>query len=211
MSPDDPAREAHSGPQWHLDADRARTLLDVLDGQLRARGVAASVYVVGGVAVALSVRQDRFPSLDLDAIASDQAVFEEADAIAAERGLPPRWLNDAAQPWLPPRPPAALQPRVEPGLDVHIAPPEHLLAMKIVAFRDRDVDDIVDLVRALDLETASAEQLATLVTAVYETPERLALAIGGPDEDAYQELLFSCEQITRLLAVRHRRTGTEAI
>lgn len=207
MPSDDPARGVRSGAQWHLDAARARELLDVLDVRLRARGVAASVYVVGGVAVALSVRQDRSPSLDLDAIASDRAVFDEADAIAAERGLPPHWLNDAAQPWLPPRPPDALQPRVGPGLDVHIAPTEHLLAMKIVAFRDRDVDDIVDLVRALDLEAASAEQLATLVAGVYETSERLALAIGGPDEDADQELRFTCERTSRLLAVRRRSVG----
>lgn len=136
------------------------------------------------MAVALSVRQDRSPSLDLDAIASDQAVFDEANTIAAERGLPPHWLNDAAQPWLPPRPPEALRPRTGPGLDVHIAPPEHLLAMKIIAFRDRDVDDIVDLASALNLTTASAEQLADLVAGVYGTPERLALALGGPDKDA---------------------------
>ena len=209
MSPDEQPDPVSSGSQWHLDAARARELLGVLDTRLRARGVAASVYVVGGVSVALSVRQDRDPSLDLDAIASDQAVFDEADAIAAEQGLPPHWLNDAAQPRLPPRPPEALRPRERPGLDVHVAPPEHLLAMKIVAFRDRDVDDIVDLVKALDLTTATPEQLATLVAGAYETPERLALAIGGPDEDAPRELLVRCQQLGRLLAEHRAHADTE--
>lgn len=82
--------------------------------------------------------------------------------------------------------------------------------MKIVAFRDRDVDDIVGLAQALDLEAASAEQLAALVAGVYETPERLALAVGGPDEDADQELRFTCERISRLLSVRRCSAGPGA-
>ena len=164
--------------------------------------MAASVYLVGGVAVALSVRPGRYPSLDLDAIVSDRAVVDEADAIATERGLPPGWLNSAAQPWLPPRPGAACRRRTEPGLDVHLAPLEHLFAMKVIAFRDRDVDDIVDLGRALDLAGASADRLAELVETVYETPDALALAVGGPDSDVTSELLIRCSRVSTLLDER---------
>jgi uncharacterized nucleotidyltransferase DUF6036 len=110
---------------WSLDVARVRELLALLDERLQRRGVAASVYVVGGVAVALQAQPRRL-TLDIDAMASDHAVFEEAEAMAAEDGLPPNWLNSAAQPWLPPRPRAARVERTTPGLDVHLAPPEHL-------------------------------------------------------------------------------------
>lgn len=184
---------------WSLDADRVRDLLTALDARLQGRGIAASVYVVGGVAVALQARPRRL-TLDVDAVASDQAVYEEAQAMAAEEGLPPNWLNGAAQPWLPPRPADTRHDRDTPGLDVHVAPPEHLLAMKIVAFRDRDLEDIEDLAAVLNLEDASAETLRDLVRAVYGNPELLATAIGGPDQDVDAELLLRCERITRQLS-----------
>lgn len=186
------------GPRWSLDAGRVRELLARLDERLQRRGVAASVYVVGGVAVALQARPRRL-SLDIDAVASDQAVFEEAEAMAAEEGLPPNWLNSAAQPWLPPRPPQARAERQTPGLDVHVAAPEHLLAMKIIAFRDRDVADIKDLAAVLHLDDVSAEDLRDLVADVYGSREQLATAIGGPDQDAEEELLLRCRRIVRLV------------
>lgn len=187
-----------AAPGWALDADRVRDLLVVLDARLQQRGIGASVYVVGGVAVALQAQPRRL-TLDVDAIASDQVVYEEAEAMAAEEGLPPNWLNGAAQPWVPPRPAQALRPRETPGLDVHVAPPEHLLAMKILAFRDRDIEDIEDLAAVLKLEDASTETLRDLVQAVYGDPEVLATSIGGPDQDAAAELLLRCGRIARLL------------
>lgn len=92
-------------------------LLVLLDQRLQRRGLAASVYVVGGFAVAQRAQPRRL-SLDVDAMASDQAVFEEAEAMAAQEGLPPNWVNSAAQPWLPPRPPETRTERPTPGLDV---------------------------------------------------------------------------------------------
>jgi hypothetical protein len=183
---------------WSLDAARVRELLVLLDQRLQRRGIAATVYVVGGVAVAMRARPRRL-SLDVDAMASDQAVFEEAAAMAAEEGLPPNWLNSAAQPWLPPRPPDTRAKRATPGLDVYVAPPEHLLAMKVIAFRDRDVADIKDLAAVLQLQDASPEGLRDVVTEVYGSPEALATAIGGPDEDASNELLRRCQRIARFL------------
>lgn len=184
-------------PSWSLDTAWVRELLATLDERLQRRGVAASVYVVGGVAVALQAQPRRL-TLDLDAIASNPAVLDEAEAMAAEEGLPPGWLNGAAQPWLPPRPPETRTERSAPGLDVHLAPPEHLLAMKIIAFRDRDVADIKDLARVLHLDDASPEDLRDLVAAVYATAGALTTAIGGPDDDA-DELLLRCERVARLL------------
>lgn len=127
------------------------------------------------------------------------AVFEEAKAMAAAEGLPPNWLNGPAQPWLPPRPLEMRTKRTTPGLDVHLAPPEHLLAMKIIAFRDRDVDDIKELAALLHLEGVSPEDLRDLVARVYGSPKVLATAIGGADHDAGDELLLRCQTIGRIL------------
>ncbi|GAB2571997.1 DUF6036 family nucleotidyltransferase [Microlunatus antarcticus] len=188
-------------PRWSLDAERVRELLILLDERLKRRGVAASVYVVGGVAVALRAQPRRL-TIDVDAMVSDQAVLEEAEAMALEEGLPPGWLNSAARPWLPPRPPEALAERSAPGLDVHVAPLDHLLAMKIIAFRDRDVEDIRALAVALQLDGVSAEELRALVADVYATPELLATAIGGSDREAGDELRLRCERVARFLQTR---------
>jgi hypothetical protein len=71
--------------------------------------------------------------------------------------------------------------------------------MKIVAFRDRDVDDIKDLAAVLHLEDVSPEDLRDLIAGVYGSPEALATAIGGPDHDAGGELLLLCQRVARLL------------
>lgn len=124
-----------------LGAEAMRALLGELDQRLRVRGMAASVYVVGGAAMALAYGQDDVTP-DIDALASHRAVAEEAKATADKHGLAEHWLNDAAGPWVPPRPKPAVRRPSGPGLTVHIAPPEHVLAMKLVALRRKDRADV---------------------------------------------------------------------
>lgn len=138
-------------------------LLSELGSRLSDRGVAATVYVVGGAAIALTLSAGR-RTADIDALVSDRVVIEEAQAMASEEGLPPNWLNSNAAPWVPP---AAIEVRKEPGLTVQTASPEHLLAMKIVAARARDQDDILQLASHLGLQDADAYTLARLLTDVY--------------------------------------------
>lgn len=109
-------------------------LLGLLDGRLRARGVAASVYVVGGAAIAVTVHDAR-RTLDVDALVSDRVVMEEARLLAEAEGIPPTWLNENAKPWVPLRPAEATTTPTRPGLTIHWAPADHLLAMKLVAMR----------------------------------------------------------------------------
>jgi len=52
-------------------------LLDELDVRLRRRGVAASIFVVGGAAIAAKTRRDRVTE-DVDAVTRGTAVLEEA-------------------------------------------------------------------------------------------------------------------------------------
>jgi hypothetical protein len=69
--------------------------------------------------------------------------MEEARGVAKELGLPDWWLNEQASAYVAPGgDPSA--PRVfdHPGLRVSAASPEHLLAMKVLAARRRDGDDM---------------------------------------------------------------------
>jgi hypothetical protein len=141
-------------------------LFAALGARLQARGVAAIVYVVGGAAIALrDVSSDR-RTADVDALmVPEEPVLEAAREVAAERGIRSTWLNSAARPYVPPLS-EALQPPGVPGLEVRIAPDEHLLAMKMVAARgERDMRDIIPLARRLGLSKAT--DLFELVMTVY--------------------------------------------
>lgn len=169
------------GP-FELDAEAMRALLGELDERLRQRGVAASVYAVGGAAMALAYGRDGVTPR-IDALASHRAVAEEARAMAGKHGLTEHWLNDAAGPWIPPRSKAARRRPTKPGLTVHIAPPEHVLAMKLVALRRKDRPDIRLLIEHLDMGDASAEDYADLLEGVYSGEGRLATALNIPGDN----------------------------
>lgn len=185
-------------PAELVEFDRARIneLLDLLDDRLRARGVAASVYLVGGAAIAMTL-PDRRVTADIDALASHRAVMEEAVAIAEAETLPPHWLNENAAGWIPPR--GQLPASDSPGLAVQVAPPRHLLAMKMVAFRTRDVDDMVALARLLDMAQASAEDFARLLADVYDGEDQLQQMLAVPYDDVEEEALRRGEAVVRVL------------
>ena len=165
-----------------LDAVAMRAPLAVGDERLRKRGVAASVYVVGGAAMTLAYGRDGVTP-DIDALASHRAVAEEAQAMAGVHGLTEHWLNDAAGPWIPQRPKAARRRPTVPGLTVHIAPPAHVLAMKLVALRREDRPDIRLLIEHLEMADASAEVYADLLECVYSGERVLATALNVPGDD----------------------------
>ena len=123
---------------------------------------------------------------DIDAIASHRAVLEEAHAIADRHGLSENWLNGGAEPWVPPRPESALRQPSSPGLTVHVAPADHVLAMKLVSLRRKDRPDIRLLIRRLDMAHAAPEDYADLLERIYSGEGRLATALGIPlgDEQA---------------------------
>lgn len=169
-----------------LDVDRLRALLAELDKRLTVRGISAGLYVVGGAAIALTI-SDRRLTLDVDALATDQVVYDEAAIIARQHGLPPTWLNPSAAPWIPPRPPQTLP--ATPGLHVEYAPREHLLAMKMAAMRERDYPDIAELARSLGLANADAATFERLLRDAYGDDDILEMALGvRRDEDLNEEV-----------------------
>ncbi|TYC19064.1 hypothetical protein, partial [Micromonospora sp. MP36] len=70
-------------------------------------------------------------------------VLDEARAVADELGLSPWWLNEQASVYVSGKDdPGRRRVFDHPGLRVMAASPEHIFAMKALAARARDVDDL---------------------------------------------------------------------
>jgi len=190
-----------------LDAEKMRELLAQLDERLKARGVKASVYVVGGAAMALEYgRAELTP--DIDAIVSHKAVFEESRILAAEHGLPEAWLNSNAQGWVPPRPDWAQRRPTQPGLTIYVAPAEHVLAMKLIAQRRKDRPDIRILVEHCGMVDTSAEEWADFLEEIYSGEDLLAqmLGVGSEPADVRREALAIGEWVHEFVADLRERS-----
>lgn len=147
-----------------LGAEDIRELLADLGSRLEGEGINAAVYVVGGSAIALTFAGRRLTH-DIDAIVQPRdEVMAIARQMASERGLAEDWLNSSAAAWIPAQDPTADVEHVG-GLAIRVAPAEHLLAMKLVAGRDRDLDDIRLLAEHLGVR--SPEQAADVALAAY--------------------------------------------
>jgi hypothetical protein len=142
-------------------------LLDELASRLAAAEVAARIYVVGGAAIALNW-DTRRSTHDIDAVLHPrETVRDVAAQMAVERHLPDDWLSDAVAAFVPPRD-TGRRPRMvarHGNVEVVTAPAEHLLAMKMAAFRQGDMEDLKVLIRHLRLN--SPEQVADLCERVY--------------------------------------------
>jgi predicted nucleotidyltransferase len=169
-----------------LDRARIRYLFTQLGERLQRRGVVGDIYVIGGAAMALAYDARR-ATRDIDAVVVPHGVvFEEAHALAAELGLPQWWLNEQASSYVAPGGDAAAPLNFDhPGLRVSTASPEHLLAMKALAARRRDVEDLRILIGVLDL--TATEQVIAICSRVFPDemlPDRARLAL----EDLFGEL-----------------------
>jgi hypothetical protein len=137
-----------------LDAEQIRALLVELGQRLDARGIEARLFLVGGAAMALAFSRRRV-TRDLDAVfVPKREIYEEAAALARERGLPVDWLNDSVKRLMPDReqPIEGTSSFAAPGIRVGVASPEYLFAMKAMAARqEADGDDLRYLARELKL------------------------------------------------------------
>jgi hypothetical protein len=171
------------------------SLLEALSARLRARGVAASLYIVGGAAIALRDVSPHRRTGDVDALmVPEEDVLEAAREVAAERAVRSTWLNSSVRPYVPPLPEEAKRPPTTEGLVVHLAPDEHLLAMKTIAARgQRDMRDIVPLAHRLGI--TRAQELVALVSDVYGL-DAIEHVHGGLDD-----LRLHCQAVERVLSV----------
>lgn len=173
-------------------------LLSELDNRLKTRGVSASVFVVGGAAIAVTSNDNPRRTEDIDAITRDEVVVDEARAMASQRKLPEDWLNTRASPWMPPLPEGALQRGDGPGLHITYATDEFLLATKLVAQRRKDAGDIVALARRLHMENASADELEQVIYRYYTDEDSLEFILDGKDFE--REIHLLAARAERLLA-----------
>lgn len=126
-----------------------------LGERLARRGVVADVFVVGGAAMALAYDATRV-TRDVDAtFVPHGIVIEEARHVADDLGLPSWWLNEQASVYISGKDdPGKRRVFDHPGLRVMAASPAHIFAMKALAARTRDVDDLRLLSAIIGVESA---------------------------------------------------------
>jgi hypothetical protein len=166
-------------PSPILDRAAIENAFRRLGEKLARRGVVADVYIIGGAAMALAYDARR-STRDIDAVFKPHGiVLEEARAVAQELGLPQWWLNEQASAYIAPGgDPTAATVFEHKGLRVAAASPRHLLAMKVLAARRRDADDIHVLVQHLGLQ--SVDEVLAVCAAIFpdeEIPPRARLVL----------------------------------
>jgi predicted nucleotidyltransferase len=168
-----------------LDRAQIERVFRRLGERLAVRGVIADVYVFGGAAMALAY-DSRRATRDVDAVfVPHGVVLDEARAVAEEFQLPAWWLNEQASVYVAPGgDPLASKVFDHPGLRVTAASAEHLLAMKLLAARRRDIEDVRTLVDHLGLVSA-AEVLAVSARVFPDelVPDRARLLIEDLFDD----------------------------
>jgi hypothetical protein len=156
-------------------------LFELLNEELAAAETAAELYLVGGAVMCLALGA-RAATRDVDASFKPAALVRQAAArVAARAAVPNDWLNDAVKGWLSPR--GTFDRYLERShLQVFVAQPAYLLAMKCAAMRlgeaFHDLDDVRFLLRYLNIAT-TADAL-TVVTQYFDDTQiplktRLAL------------------------------------
>ncbi|WP_417564345.1 hypothetical protein [Microbacterium sp.] len=135
--------------------------------RLQAAGQPATIQLVGGVAIALTIDGDRPPTRDVDAAVTPPAAFRKVAAeVGEERSWPDGWLDERASIFLPNqygRGTEWVTLYDHGGVVVQAGDPKMLLAMKLVAVGTRprrDADDVAVLLSATGVATADeAEEI----------------------------------------------------
>ncbi len=141
-----------------LSPDDVRKGLEALVNELVERGVSTHIQVVGGAAVMIQAGRESV-SRDIDALYSPSSSVDEAiGAVAMAQHWPTTWLNDAVKMF------ASHYDNDEDwdihitraGVKVSVASCKLLLAMKLLAARPRDAEDIGLLITACDITERQA-------------------------------------------------------
>lgn len=135
-----------------LDKKRILQLFEKLDERMFAQGVEATLYVVGGAALALTLNDERVTT-DIDGRYENPQIDALVMELAKEEGLDSHWLNHSVNSAF-----SYFKKDVEAvtvfngkRLTIQAASPQYLLAMKLAARREKDTDDILLLISELGL------------------------------------------------------------
>lgn len=140
-----------------LDRAQLERAFTALGERLARRGVVADIFIVGGAAMALAYDATRV-TRDVDSLFVPHGiVLDEARNVARDLGLPPWWLNEQASVYISGKDdPGKRRVFDHPGLRVTAASPRHIFAMKALAARTRDVDDLRLLADMIGVDSAEA-------------------------------------------------------
>ena len=136
--------------------------LRMLGQELQQRNITGEILLAGGAVMLLKV-QNREVTKDIDAYFNPgqaDVIREAARVIADREGLPHDWINDGVKGFFYAQPPTERWAEY-PGLRVYIPSLDYLFAMKVVAGRPQDIEDIKALANELNL--SNAHEALTLV------------------------------------------------
>ncbi len=150
----------------NLTREDIERLIGKLDAELARRGHRAVIYVVGGANIAMAVDGSR-TTTDIDVVVKQgfNVIFNAARAVArSEAGIGDDWINAGftggipnggiTWPWFDnwdgDTPITAFKGS---ALHVELASPEMMLALKTLAQRPQDMDDIYTLMRMTGIKT----------------------------------------------------------
>ena len=142
----------------------------MLGQELLQRQVIGEILLAGGAVMLLKV-QNREVTKDIDAYfppGQADIIRDAAKVVADREGLGYNWINDAVEGFFYTQPPTETWAEY-PGLRVYVPSLDYLFAMKVVAGRPQDIDDIEALVHELKL--SNTQDALTLVKKYI--PERL--------------------------------------
>ena len=159
-----------------LDRAQLERAFTALGERLVRRGVVADIFIVGGAAMALAYDATRV-TRDVDSLfVPHGVVLDEARNVAHDLGLPPWWLNEQASVYISGKEdPGKRRVFDHPGLRVTAASPRHIFAMKALAARTRDIDDLRLLADMIGIDSAAtARQICADFFPDEEIPPRSA-------------------------------------
>ncbi|MFV1994183.1 MAG: hypothetical protein ACC661_02005 [Verrucomicrobiales bacterium] len=138
-----------------LSTKRIGELLNALNTELAACAVVGELYLVGGAVMCLAFNA-RASTKDIDAhFAPKNRIREAARSVGEKEGVGEDWLNDAVKGFLSENGDYTKYLSLS-NLNVFIAKPEYLLAMKSLAMRlgpeFHDESDVRYLLRYLNIE-----------------------------------------------------------
>ena len=162
-----------------LDRAHIEQAFTALGDRLVRRGVVADVFIIGGAAMALAYDATRV-TRDVDSLfVPHGVVLEEARNVAQDLGLPAWWLNEQASVYISGKDdPEKRRVFDHPGLRVTAASPRHIFAMKALAARTRDIDDLRLLAGIIGVASAQdALQICAEFFPDEEVPPRTAAVL----------------------------------
>ncbi len=169
-----------------LSVAQIKSLFHALNEELSKMKVRGEIGLCGGAVMCL-VFHARKATKDVDGIFQPTGEIRKASIKVAKKfGLPQNWLNDAAKAYFHANPPR--EPVMELShLRIWAPPADYMLAMKSVSarFDTHDKEDVVFLVKYLDLKTA--EEIFDVIRRYY------------PDQQVPAKTKFFVEELLEIV------------